>query len=99
MEQNPDEPPKADAIIARHRVKSQRKYRVGLVMIASGFVLPFLAFGLAHGVNAVAVAASIDHVPNQGVMILAYLGFLASFPVAVVLFVFGAGLAWSNRHS
>src|SRR5207245_2510275 len=70
MEPNPYETPRADVIVARHRAAVKRNFKIGLAMVASAFLLPFLAWALAHGF--VAFAASLDPVPNQGAMLLAF---------------------------
>jgi hypothetical protein len=95
MGQNPNEAPKADAIVALHRANVQSKYRVGLLMMASGFILPFVAVGLAIGLNN--VAAYIEPAPNQGMMFLTGLFSMASVVVSVTLFAIGICLAWTNR--
>ena len=96
MEPNPYEAPGTSNIAAIHRRGDKRKFKTGVRMAGFAFVLPILAF--AGGRAFVEFAASSDPVP-QGAMVVAFLVFLASLPVAAFLFAAGVGLAWVNRHS
>jgi hypothetical protein len=66
-----------------------------MAMATIAFVLPFVASIL--GYVFVAFVGLFDRVP-QGAMALAYLGYLVSYPAAVVLFCVGVGLAIANRN-
>jgi hypothetical protein len=93
MQPNPYEPSKTTGIATR--VGDGRRFKMGMAMAAIAFVLPFLASIV--GYVFVAISGLFDRVP-QGAMALAYLGYLVSYPAAVILFCAGVGLAIANRN-
>jgi hypothetical protein len=94
MEPNPNKPSKAEAIMHEAQMAKAHRFKTGARMAAIAVALPFIAWLLANGL--VAFAASLDPVPDQGLMVFAFLAFAASVVVALVLFSFGITLALTN---
>jgi|GEM_PF-4171716 hypothetical protein len=94
MQPNPYEASKADPNLGEVKVASARRFKTGVRMAAISVTLPFVAWFLAHGF--MSVVASIDPVPNQGAMVMAFSGVMATILAAAVLFVVGVTLALTN---
>ncbi|HEY4260318.1 MAG TPA: hypothetical protein VGM98_09160 [Schlesneria sp.] len=64
---------------------------VSFLVVAAGCLLPVIAFFVAHGyVRYVHWVQPTP--PNQGAMVIAYLGFMATIPISVIIVTIGGVL-------
>jgi hypothetical protein len=72
--------------------------KASVVIIAAGCALPVIAFFAAH--------AYVDYVhavqptpPNQGAMVIGYLGFMASIPLGLIIAAIGGILLFRSPRN